>query len=115
MPTAGNCSAEWCGRAIEGRDIALRVEQHRTPDGVRAYADMRGVDGPLSQALAAGPRIAVYHRKCWFGATKVSRLAVLAARAADPSGQPGEADWREPETCEVEELRGVFGPADRGA
>jgi hypothetical protein len=63
---------------------------------------------------ATGPLAGVYHARCW--RAQVRRVRLLAARAADPAGYPGPApDWREPETCDVEDLRGGVARDYRGA
>jgi hypothetical protein len=112
MPTAGTCCAEWCARPIEGADIGTRVEQRRLAEGgpLLVYSAMKDSAGPLDPPT--GTRVAVYHRKCWWAVTKRDR--VMAAAVADPSGHPGDADWRDPVTCDAEDQRGVLGRADRG-
>jgi len=102
MPAPGLiCAFEACRRPVtEGKVVEVRqVGEAEVAYGVESRALEDGLEYPLVHR---------FHRPCWFA--KVKRGRILAARAADPSGHPGDAaDWREPATCDVEDLPGVFG------
>ena len=110
-----NCSFEACRRPISKADEPKRVEWRTGNDKgkftFRVYG--RGMpDGPLSEAV--GTLVMVFHHKCHFAHKR--RQALLEAKAADPSAQPGRAtDWREQETAEVEDLIGEGHRDNRGA
>lgn len=102
------CAFEACRRpAAAGLRVEVRLVEGREQPfgpGIRGY--------PLEDA--DGPLVSVYHTRCWWA--QVKRVRLLRARAADPSGQSGPArDWREPETCDVEALRGGLDGDYRGA
>jgi len=102
------CAFPPCCKSVTG---GHRVEVHRVGSEELVFGS--GIKG---QALAdvAGPLVRLYHSRCWWAQVKRDRL--LAARAADLSGHPGRGpDWREPETCDVEELRGGLDGDYRGA
>jgi hypothetical protein len=89
------CAFEPCRKPVTG---PARIELHR-------------VDDETGETL---PLAGVYHTRCW--RAQVKRVLLLRARAADPSGYSGPApDWREPETCDAEDLRGGVERDYRGA
>lgn len=102
------CAFGPCRKAVTGE---VRIEVHRV--GAADVAFGPGIRGfPLADA--DGPLVDVFHTRCWWGQVKRDRLA--AARQADPAGYSGPApDWREPETCDVEDLRGGVERDYRGA
>ncbi len=93
------CAWESCRRPVV-LDDTRRVEVRRQDDEtLKAFG--KGIPGyPL--ALAAGTLEQVFHYKCYFAYAR--RQYLLAAKEADPSLQNRETDWREQETCEVEDL-----------
>jgi hypothetical protein len=101
------CAFGPCRKAVTGQ---VRIEVHRVDDADVPFGP--GIRGfPLADA--DGPLVDVFHTRCWWGQVKRDRLA--AARRADPSGYSGSApDWREPETCDVEDLRGGVARDYRG-
>lgn len=102
------CAFAPCRRQVTGD---VRIELHRVGDAEVAFGP--GIRGfPLEDA--DGPLVDVYHTRCWWA--QVKRVRLLRARAADPAGYSGPApDWREPETCDVEDLRGGVPRDYRGA
>jgi hypothetical protein len=98
-----------CHKAVLAADPG-RVELHRI-DGAEVAFGRDAPGGSLDQAV--GPLVREAHHKCYLAHVRRERL--LAARAVDPSAQDRlVADWREPETCDVEALSADAG-ADRGA
>ncbi len=107
--------------------LVCAFEPCRKPVTGDAWIELRRVDDQTGETLPFGPGIAnrpleaatgllaaVYHTCCWQAQAK--RVSLLRARAADPSGYSGSApDWREPETCNVEDLRGEVERDYRGA
>jgi hypothetical protein len=88
-----------------------RVQVHRAGEGEAVFG-AGGESLPLDQA--DGPLLRTYHPRCWWAQVKRDRLA--AARAADPSGHRGRVtDWRDPVTCDVEDLHGGVARDYRGA
>lgn len=102
------CAFGPCRKAVTGE---VRIEVHRAGDADVAFGP--GIRGfPL--AAAAGPLVDVFHTRCWWAQVKRNRLA--AAKLADPAGYSGPApDWREPVTCDVEDLLGGVSRDYRGA
>jgi len=108
MPAGMICGFDPCRRPVTGPHV---IEVHRVGEAEVAFGP--GIrDHPIE--AADGPLVRLYHSRCWWA--QVKRARVLAARSADPSGQSGRVtDWREPETCDVEELRGGLDGDYRGA
>jgi hypothetical protein len=104
------CAFDPCRRSILGPDIARRAQVHRDGTGLKVFG--RGMpDGPLE--AAEGLLVEVYHSKCWY--SHIKRERILAARSADPSGQPGVTDWRDQESRDVGDLRGEGDRGNRAA
>jgi hypothetical protein len=93
----------FCTRVIRGADLNHRAEWRRADDGtVKVYGE-DAPDGPLTKAQ--GRLVKVCHKKCFHAECK--RLELLAAKAADPEGQPpAESDWRHQDVVDVEERAG---------
>jgi hypothetical protein len=105
------CAFEPCRKAVTGDvRIELHLVSEETGETLPFGPGIRG----RSLEDADGPMAAVYHTRCW--RAQVKRASLLRARAADPSGYSGPApDWREPETCDAEDLRGGVERDYRGA
>ena len=97
----------FCTNLIGRNQEADRVEVWRsfskvTGESFKVYGRVPGADGTLKQAT--GWFVRVYHHKCWLAEKR--RKALADAKAADPSAHQGDsADWREPVTAEVEDIR----------
>lgn len=111
------CAFEACRRTIGRAELGKRAEVHRVAGEERVYGEGMP-DGSLAEA--GGPLVRVYHGKCWFAQhhrTQLSSGAIAWRQVLDDAGPPvrrESADWRGQEACDVEELRGVVGRADRG-
>jgi len=108
MPAGMICGFDPCRKAVTGSHV---VEVHQVGEAEVAFGP--GIRNRPIEA-AEGPLVRLYHSRCWWAQVKRNRL--LAARSSDPSGQSARAsDLREPETCEVEDLRGGVARDYRGA
>lgn len=93
----------FCHRPIRGADVAKRYEWRNFNGKVFIYGQ-GAPDGPLSKAF--GQLVKLSHNKCYHADKKQQEL--VAARAADPSAQPGPGqDWRHQEVLDVEDLKGA--------
>jgi hypothetical protein len=94
-----------CYRVVRpGSDWAARYEWRRPVSGDISPDFVYGKgERPLAQAQ--GLLVKVSHNKCYHAYKK--QLELAAAKAADPSAQPGpDQDWRHQETIDVGELTG---------
>lgn len=105
---------QFCTKDITKYQYADRVEVHVVFNDARGneykvYGNAPGADGLLTDAR--GPLSMVFHSKCWLVHRR--RQQLQQARDADPSAQHVQtADWREPVSAEVEDIRPREGDRD---